>query len=237
MATRKKTRPKKVTVEAHCNRCGPDTNHELLKSLTIPGENLVGEQHWYEYQFNQCKGCKRTHLRERLVFPDLVEHAGQMPEWQWYHPPAITRQQPEWMRRNWKELLPVSRMLAQTYEAHQHGLSSLAVMGCRALLDMAVTKLVGTHPISFEAMLKQAKYAGIIYEEDVKLLVAAFDTGSAVMHRGFVPEPKIVEQVFDITENALQRAYVLRGRDQFLKSATPPRPQKLPKSGGAAPSP
>lgn len=105
------------------------------------------------------------------------------------------------------------------------------MMGARAVIDLAVARMLGADPDNFTAGMNELVAAKRLSDEERALIDAAFDAGSAAMHRGHQPEVDDVNTAIDIVERVVH-AEVLKKKAKALADATPkrkPRPKK-PKS-------
>ena len=142
-----------------------------------------------------------------------------------YYPPAVSRRIPQWARD-----LPINErtLLDEVYGALHAGSRRLAMMGARALIDVALVSKVGDQG-TFAKTLAEGESQGYISKQNRDVPGAAFDAGSAAAHRGHNASAKEVSQVIDIVENLLQSVYVLESLADDLRKKTPPR-AKAPKT-------
>jgi hypothetical protein len=113
-------------------------------------------------------------------------------------------------------------------------LTALAAIGARAIVDFVVTEKAGDDG-NFKDKLNRIREQGLIAETQVDVVSAAFDAGSAAVHRGYRPTPADVNTLVDITESLLQQIYIDPERQRrqaeaaaALRSNTPPRPKSKP---------
>ena len=114
--------------KAHCNKCGGDTNHDVLHreqtSWRDDEQDIYGSD---QYETLKCCGCDSIKLRHISDFSEYDEPNV------YYFPPAIFREIPGWF--NWLgiELKPEERfikeILNEIYVAVQNNLPRLAAMG------------------------------------------------------------------------------------------------------------
>lgn len=64
----------------------------------------------------------------------------------------------------------------------------LAIMGARAVLDLGASRMLGANPSNFSAGMQKLVDDKRLTENERKLIDAAFDAGSAAMHRSHQPE-------------------------------------------------
>lgn len=118
-------------------------------------------------------------------------------------------------------------LLDEIYAALHADSRRLAMMGARAIIDKAMSKLVGDQG-TFTQGVDALESAGLIGKLDKPLIVAAFDAGSASMHRGHQPTSDSLSTVIDIVERVVH-AEVLSEKAKELAAATPPRPARVKK--------
>jgi len=159
----------------------------------------------------ECCGCESVMLRSTQFL------LGWDPE-ECYYPPRASRRLPKW-----HDDLPrqIVLLLKEVYAALHADSRRLAMMGARALIDMAIFERVGDVG-SFVEKLNKLESEGFVSKKNRELLEAALDVGNAASHRGHRPKTKEVQHVMDIVENLLQ-AGVLEPIAQELKDATPKR--------------
>jgi len=98
----------------------------------------------------------------------------------------------------------------------------------QAVIDKAIAKQVGDHG-TFAQGIDALEKAGLIGKLDRPLIEAAFDAGSASMHRGHQPSTESLNTVIDIVERVVH-AEVLAEKAKELAAATPVRPPRPAKA-------
>jgi uncharacterized protein DUF4145 len=210
---------KKIT-KAPCRNCHRETKHILRAAREIPGEDGiegVGEISWQDdYEMLECLGCESVVLRHTYYWSEDPEPTIT------YYPPPVSRPTPLW-----KSKLPykIGSLLEEVYSALHANSRSLALMGARTLVDMAIFDKVGDAG-NFQRKLEQMEQHGFLARENRQFLAAALEAGNAAAHRGYQPKEEHLAHVMDIVENLLQAVYVLKGAAAELRKATPPRPRK-----------
>lgn len=209
--------------EAHCNKCGQPTSHNILAKVDKPGLEKIFEHHGRatflqnctSFEILECCGCGNVTLRKTYTAQDGEEEVT-------YYPPLISRKLPLW-----HEKLPaeIGSLLHETYTALHADSRRLAMMGARALIDMAANDKVGDVG-SFEKKLRALVEEGHTSSQNAKVLKIALEAGHAAVHRGHVAEPAEVNSVIDIVENLLEQVYVLDSVAKDLENKTPPRQRK-----------
>lgn len=211
---------KKIT-KAPCRACHRETNHtilashELSKTEEVPG---LGEIWWSRsYEMLACCGCDDSVLlRETSSWSEDPEPTST------YYPPPISRSLP-----NWRNKLPTKlrSLLREIYAALQADSRTLALMGARTLVDVAVLDKIGDVG-TFQQKLEKMEQGGFVGRQNREFLAAALDAGNAAAHRGYSPNINQLNHVMDIVENLLQAVYVLHGAAEELKKSTPQRGTK-----------
>lgn len=219
---------------AHCNKCGPERWHDVIGSYADSGSD--DETEWEEtYQILRCGGCGAVCFRKSTWFSewDDIEYSyasgpfgtpvrripGIKDE---YFPPAVTRDLPRWEADLPRE---IRELMAETYTALHADSRRLAMMGARAIADMAIVMAVGDVG-SFGEKLKAMVSKGALSADGREILDAALDAGNAAAHRGHRVSSQDADVVMDIIENLLHSLFSLPNRAGGLRSRIPPRARR-----------
>lgn len=143
-----------------------------------------------------------------------------------FFPPRVSRRKPGWLVQG--EAPSYQGLLEEVYTALHADSRRLAMMGARAIIDMAISKQVGDRG-TFTHGIKALEQAGLIGKLDRPLIEAAFDAGSASMHRGHQPTTESLNTVIDIVERVVY-AEVLAEKAKELAATTPARPPRAVKA-------
>ena len=204
----------------HCNACRQLTKHELIAAVEETDSHEApgyGEVSWdTKFEMFQCRGCSEVVLRRTYVFSETAED----PDIR-YFPPKSSRHAPHWHSQLPSEFRP---LLTEVYSSLDAGSHRLPLMGARTLVDMVVADKVGDVG-SFRKKLEALESNGYVSTQNLEVLFAALDTGSAAAHRGYAASADDLDAVMDIVENLLQAVYVLPKIAKRLKASTPPRKQ------------
>jgi len=114
------------------------------------------------------------------------------------------------------------KMINEIDEALKSGLCALPVMGVRALIEYEVIKKVGDQG-SFRTRLEEFSnkgYATLAYAEHIH---SVFDTGSAAIHRGHIPNQDDVKTCIEVIMHFLKGIYDFEQKINSLKNNTPRR--------------
>lgn len=145
-----------------------------------------------------------------------------------FFPPRVSRQKPAWLTQH-PELNDYIDFFEEIYTALHADSRRLAMMGARAVIDLAVARMAGGDIGNFTVGLNELVAAKRLTEEERQLMDAAFDAGSAAMHRGHQPEADDVNTAIDIVERVVH-AEVLKKKAKALADATPKRPPRKAKT-------
>lgn len=147
-----------------------------------------------------------------------------------YFPARVSRQKPAWLTQH-PELNDHIQLFEEIYTALHADSRRLAMMGARAVIDLAVARMLGNDPGNFTAGMNELVAAKRLTQEERELIDAAFDAGSAAMHRGHQPEVDDVNTAIDIVERVVH-AEVLKKKARALADATPKRSPRKAKTKG-----
>lgn len=202
------------TAKSHCNCCLGETNHDILAEHTREWdeEDKWGNLMYVERQINQlvqCRGCENISLR-RICTASGEENTI------YCFPPSASRKLPIWLS-GWfpysvtDNQVDIAYLFHEVYSAIHSGSYRLAMMGTRAIVDLALTDKLGDIG-GFEKKLKAARDHGWITEIHSKTLKAAIDAGSAASHRAYKPDKNQLNLVLDIVESFINPFVCDRGK-------------------------
>lgn len=225
------TKPRKKPLQplwSHCNVCGRDTLHKVVK-LVSKSRDYDDDRYTVSVGSNwrilQCGGCQEVAMSRTDWCSEDDPHDSSAPT---YFPPRVSRRKPKWLTEH-PELNDYIDLFEELYTALHADSRRLAMMGARAVIDMAVTRMVGGDPGNFTEGLNALEADRRLTPEERHLIEAAFDAGSAAMHRGHQPAADDVNTVIDIVERVVQ-AEILKKKARELADATPKRPPRKPKT-------
>lgn len=212
---------KPKTMWSHCNECGRDTKHSIVhkasKRQTYDDDDYpvdVGS----DWTIVQCCGCEEVSMRRVDWCSEDDPQDGPNPPT--FFPARVSRRKPDWVERE-PRASDYKDLLEEVYTALHANSRRLAMMGARALIDMVITKTVGDQG-DFGKGLVELKKRDLISTPDRAIIKAAFDAGSAAMHRGHQPKADDVNVVIDIVERMIH-SEILEAKAIELTAATPPR--------------
>jgi len=215
------TAAKPKTMWSHCNECGQETKHEIVHKASMRrtyDDDEYPVDVGSDWTIVQCCGCEEVSMRRVDWCSEDDRQDGPNPPT--FFPPRVSRRQPDWVSRE-SGVADYQDLLEEVYMALHADSRRLAMMGARALIDMVITKTVGDQG-DFGKGLAELKKRDLISSPDRTIIKAAFDAGSAAMHRGHQPKAVDVNVVIDIVERMIQ-AEILEAKAQDLAAATPPR--------------
>lgn len=220
-------------IKAHCNRCGGLTNSWVRAEHTVVGSD--GPISWSDtFEILECCGCDTLSVRHKYWFSEwddfdhdeygqIIMRPGIK---ETYYPAPTVRTKPVWSDSISDGILRA--VLEELYVALNAGLSVLASIGARTLLDRAGYLLLTSDPPGgFAGKLSELQKRGYISAQEKTTLEAVADAGNASAHRGYLPTAERLGHIVDIIENFLHRAFVLTSAAEEIRKSTPTR-QKSP---------
>jgi len=213
-------------------------NHKILFTIEKTGSEYEGTS-WIEtFQMLECLGCDAVCFRKKTWFSewdyydygiiDGVYTGTQLVPGikEEYFPPAVTRNLPVWEGK-----LPraIRILLSETYMALHADSRRLAMMGARAIADMAIVEVIGDQG-TFKNKLNQLVEKEYLSGKNQEYLEIALDAGNAASHRGHEVSVSEANTVMDIIENLLQSLFTLSSEAGDLRMRIPPRPNQMCKN-------
>lgn len=190
-----------------CRFCGEKCFHRpILK-------NKIGETYFKTFTVFQCERCDNPTLM-RAVYQSLgAENEDPKIKEKSYFPPLIFRMKPNW----YDELEEKYRLiLDEVYEAVDVKLFTLASSGVRTAIDSLLTEVLGDIG-GFKQKLKALLEKDIVTREELELLDAIIDAGSASIHRGFSPDNDAINSMLEITEHVFHELCIRNKKSDKLK--------------------
>lgn len=213
---------------SHCNECGQETKHDIIhraeRRRTYDDDRYsvdVGSS----WKLLQCCGCEDLALRRVDWCSEDDPHGGPNPST--YFPPRVSRRKPAWVER--LEMPDeYGGLLDEVYAALHADSRRLAIMGARALIDMAIQRNVGDQH-TFEGGLKELEAKQLVSARDREIIEAAVEVGHASAHRGHQASSDSVNVVIDIVERLIH-SEILAEQARELRKNIPPRPPRPPRT-------
>lgn len=227
MSTKPKV-PAQRRILSHCNECGRETHHLIVgraERRRSSEEDRYSVDWGTDWELLQCCGCEEASL-SRLNWcseDDPYEQREKL-----FYPPRVSRKKPAWLIQN-PELNDYIDLFDEVYTALHADSRRLAMMGARAVIDLAVARMAGGDFGNFTQGMDKLVAEKRLTAEERQLIDAAFDAGSAAMHRGHQPEEDDMNTAIDIVERVVH-AEVLKKKAKALADATPKRPPRKPKT-------
>ena len=218
-------------IKANCNRCRGLTNSWVRAQHIVAKSD--GPISWSDgFEVLQCCGCDSLSVRKEHWFSewdaiDYDEYGRLMMRpgiEETYYPAPTVRAKPIWSDSVEDEVL--RNVLDELFSALNGGMSVLASVGARTLLDRAGFLLIGDPPGGFEGKLSALQKDGYISAQEKKTLEAVADAGSASAHRGYTPTAERLGHIADIMENFLHRAFILPLAAEEIRKSTPARQKR-----------
>jgi len=224
---RKKSSEPEKPLWSHCNECGQETLHKVVKLVQKSREFEEGQytvsvgSNW---QILQCCGCQEVAM-SRIDW--CSEDDPQDPYVPTFFPPRVSRRKPDWLVR--QEAPEYQGLLDEVYTALHADSRRLALMGARSVIDKAIAKKVGDLG-SFTKGLDELQKANLLSQQERQIIEAAFEAGSAAVHRDHQPTVDALNTVIDIVERVLH-AEILEEKARVLAAETPRRPGRPANKG------
>ena len=203
----------------HCNECGHKTTHKRLHHHSREHhprwDDSADDPEAFEvrHELLECCGCGEVVLRDsHFGYSDspVVD----------YFPPRVFRKVPDWIH---DVKADEEDLLREVYRAIDANCSRLAVFGCRTLIDVRLTKMVGDIG-GFKKKLEKLEEREGISKADRATLETVLEVGNATAHRGHTPRSDDVEFVLNFIEHLL-RGDIHNWQEGDVRERTPARKQ------------
>ncbi|MGT2455440.1 DUF4145 domain-containing protein [Cupriavidus basilensis] len=209
-------------VWSHCNECGHETQHNVVQ-LIRKSRDYDHDRHTVSVGTNwrvlQCCGCHEVAMSRVDWCSEDDPHDPYVPI---YFPPRVSRRKPDWLVR--QEVPAYQGLLDEVYAALHADSRRLAMMGARAIIDKAIARKIGNQG-NFVKGLDELQRANLLSHQERPIIEAAFDAGSAAMHRGHQPSVDSLNTAIDIVERIIH-AEILEEKAKELAAVTPKRPPR-----------
>lgn len=209
-------------IQSHCNGCMKERDHHVLHTrkhrFDAEGPELKGVFWENTYYMVECCGCHTVSIQLAEFFSEAA-NIGDPGTRVTHSPPPAYRPFPHWI-----DNVPqhIRHLHEEVYKACTVDARALATMGIRAIIDEVGTdKLFDC--LTFKLKVDKLCEKGLISEGRKKVLLEAFDTGSAAAHRAYCPPPDVLADLLDIAEHLLMDMYVLEDIAIKLSKTTPKR--------------
>lgn len=198
-------------MKSHCNTCGGDRNQTVLHQHQVDVASP-------NYSLLSCDGCGEVSFRvaER---GDKGEHVTK------FYPPRMLRPLPRWaLETRLHSQIPASvrTLVRETYFAFYHDCRMSTAMCVRAVIETVMVEKVGDNR-TFTDNLRKFVDAGYVSPKQRDALVPIIETGSAAIHRAFVPTTEQLAVLLDVMEALVHTIYIQPLKTAALKSAVPVR--------------
>lgn len=220
-------------VSFHCNACGGQRNHTVLKEHTHEWEEEVdtGDFLFYDdcrevYLLLRCCGCDSVSLKHESFAKSQKGSTIKT------YPPRQFRQMPAWVQEieynpEAKAFAFIPRLLKEIYGSLYSEHRAVSAMGIRALLELIMIEKIGDRG-SFGKNVDAFQNEGFISNLQRTLLDPTLEFGHASMHRNYAPKLEELITALDITESLIHTIYVLPDKAESLGEAVPRRNKSGP---------
>lgn len=195
-------------LKVHCSECRNVTNHNVLESKELSGEDeKAGIQWWETYEIIQCRGCDEISFRRTSTSTeDINLYTGKLEVTERLYPnPAETRQPMEGY-----EELPAKtwRVYREVLKALSHGTPVLAAIGLRAIIE-SVCLDQKTKSKNLAKGIDELADMGHLSKTQASFLHNHRFMGNVAAHEIVAPKAEHLIAALDIAETLLRTIYVL----------------------------
>lgn len=181
-------------------------------------------------QLLECGGCEYTVLRKLVHFSEFQERPGDMDPDPEILPPPASHREPVWIDELDNYILRA--VLREVYLSLNVGLRFLPAVGIRTALDVLINEKVGDVG-TFEQKLEKLVGAGFVSAEEKDRLAVLAEAGHAAAHRGYAPEPQVLDVVLKILESVVEWLYIeVKRSTELSRAAHQIRPTIPPRRSG-----
>jgi hypothetical protein len=221
----------KEKTKAHCPRCGPERNCDVVASEAVS---------WHEEEWGiwgkktlnilKCLGCDERFVQCIELDWDDVEYSepGEVrpaPRVS-YWPATSKRERPKWVHE-FELDGELTRVLRETYSALDADLHVLAAIGLRTAFDRASLLLNIDSSLAFITKTQKLVDSGFMSSDEKKSLDIVIDAGSAAAHRAWTPSLDEINIMMDLLEAFIKRAFILKRAAKQLEKNVPPKQKRL----------
>ncbi|MBV9554775.1 MAG: DUF4145 domain-containing protein [Alphaproteobacteria bacterium] len=114
--------------------------------------------------------------------------------------------------------------MREIYTAVENGLSTLAAMGIRTVLEMTMIDKVGDQG-NFKKNLDAFHKAGYLSVRQYQIVDNILEAGHAAAHRGWTPSVEDIQTLLGITESTIESSHLHEDLARKLAAKTPVRPR------------
>jgi hypothetical protein len=213
---------------AHCNTCGPNSNHDVLaveRRQYWDGTDDYVISCYDSYEMLNCRNCEAVSMR--VTWRHIEDSESNTK----YYPPAIARRALQWLEFPDILNLPMNlfHLIDEVYIAVQNDLPQLAAMGIRALLELVMKNKIGDkvrEKPAFQELIDEFQKAGYLSTRDAGIVGTILQAGHEAVHHGWEPTQDDIATLLDISEAVIARVYLHEHRAQALEAKLPKRPKR-----------
>lgn len=217
-----------------CNQCLRETQHDVVSNETQDVEDLGHFQIEIKRVVVRCRGCGDVAVRseswwqKKGEFGHVLEQSCEKVR---FDPPRVWRRAPNWLSTIEQQEPDLAELLQEVYSAANDQQVRLLSMGVRAVLDHVMTAILGADVGGFEAKLDALVEKDHLTRTQRDNLSIVIDAGSASSHRGFKPNPELVEEMLVAMENIIRDHYITGPMLKTARTQIPPRPRRRKRNG------
>lgn len=206
-------------VKVLCSDCKKETNHNVLVKHEAKGEFAGGDIQWEAtYQTIQCGGCDDISFRiTSKNSEDYDPHTGRPEEFEQLFPERAQGRAPIDGYEDFP--LKTRRVYSETLKALSNGMSLLAAIGLRALIESICLekKVKGRNlSIKIDALIT----IGFLSKKQADFLHSHRFMGNVAAHKIEAPKTEHLFGALDIAETLLKTIYILPKTADQIKPTT-----------------
>jgi hypothetical protein len=207
-----------------CNKCGHDTDHDVVWEDSWGDESPSQDLFKIEIQTLQCRGCRECAILKQVWEVSTIG-SSELIE-QTYEPPRLWRRAPNWLPSLASLDDDLNELLYEIYSATNPAQVRLLAMGVRSALDYVMAKMLEADVGSFNDKLDRMVEREYLTPQQRDNLEIVIDAGSASQHRGFKPSQDLLDEMLAVMESIIRAHYITGPMLETAKKMIPPRPSR-----------
>jgi uncharacterized C2H2 Zn-finger protein len=210
------------TIRTHCNKCGQDTNHQVLMDYCETATDILDSasdfvlkridytfDFKYDYQIIRCSGCDTISYRSYKYNSEVEDSDGY---WEERYPAIAIKIK--------KEFKYLPSTLIQIYEevimTYNNNGFILCAAGIRAVLE-GICKNKGITDGVLKKKIINMREQGFISSQQENILHKLRFLGNDALHDLQMPTKEEIDAALDIIENIIESLYEILGKANILK--------------------
>ena len=210
------------TIRIHCNKCGRDTNHQVLMDYCETATDILDSasdftlkridytfDFNYDYQIIRCFGCDTISYRSYKYNSEVEDNDGYWEE----RYPAIESKIKKGFKYLPSTLIQIYEEVIMTY--NNNGFI-LCAAGIRAVLE-GICKNKGITDGVLDKKINNMREQGFISQQQENIMHKLRFLGNDALHDLQIPTKEEIDAALDIIENIIESLYEILGKANILK--------------------